>query len=107
MALINKTDEELKQIAKDIFHGHIFCDRHLRAPSDLERVFAVIALGGLKDLPKEDVLDIGLIYEYREKSSPVGINGYPMFFSAQFISKNDATKVFDYHKKLKDLENSL
>jgi hypothetical protein len=105
--MITKTEDEIKQIAKDLFHGKIFCDRHLKDGKDIEKVFAVIALGGADCIPEEDRDDVGLIYEYLDKSSPVGINGKPMFFSFNYINKNDTLKVFDYYEKLKEMEMSL
>ncbi len=42
----NKTEEELKAIAKDLYNQKIFCDRHLSNPSDVYSSFMILALMG-------------------------------------------------------------
>ena len=43
-----KTDEELKQIAKDLYNNKIFCDRHLSQYDRIESHFMVILFMGPK-----------------------------------------------------------
>jgi hypothetical protein len=63
------TEEEIKKLAKDIYTGLVFTDRHIQVASP------------------------GMIYEYMDKAGPMSINGMPMFCSFRFISQEDAKKV--------------
>jgi hypothetical protein len=95
--------EEIKQLATDIFQNKVFTDRHI--PSNqrdiIPSVFMVIALGGLANCSKSYVKDIGMIYEYLDKASPTGINGYPIFVSVRLASKADAEKVWELYNQMK------
>ena len=63
----------------------------------------------LKEFPKEQeeykkYLDnIGLIYEYYDKSGTLSINGNPTFFSANFLDKEDTEKMFEYYETYKSI----
>lgn len=48
----NKTDTEIKQIALDLHHGRIFCDRQLQKDFDPALVFMPLALLSGKQLKK-------------------------------------------------------
>jgi hypothetical protein len=102
-----KTDDELKQIAKDMWKGRIFTNRHCKDETLLGSIFMSLALGGLNNLPDEDVNDIGMVYEYLSEAGPRAINGYPMFMSCRLLSKADTTKVFDYYDKMVDFEKNI
>ena len=46
--LPNKTEDELKQIAKDLYNNKIFCDRHLSQYDRVESHFMVLLFMGPK-----------------------------------------------------------
>lgn len=46
-------------------------------------------------LEKEVIDQIGAIYERYDKAAPRGINGRPMFFSMQFLHKDDLPVLID------------
>ena len=46
--LPSKTEEELKQIAKDLYNNKIFCDRHLSQYDRVESHFMVLLFMGPK-----------------------------------------------------------
>lgn len=99
-----KTEEELKQIAMDLVDGKIFSILQLKNPSDVDMVFMPIALGAFSELTKEQIEDIGLIYEYLDKAGPRAVNGNPCFMSFQYLSREPSMKVLELAKKYKELK---
>ena len=103
----NRADKELKQIAIDIYKGHIFTDRQVYNAKDLPLVFMVIPFMDEKDIKKLQDDPPGLMFEYIDKAGPRAINGMPSFFSMQMLSKEDTKKAFDLVDKLKEAEKVL
>jgi hypothetical protein len=84
----SRSRKDLKKLAVDIVEKHVLTDQHLRNNMRLlHHVFIPLALGGLDNI---DPNDVGLIYEYYDKSGPRSINGYPTFFSMYLLNKKDA-----------------
>lgn len=105
----NLEKEVISQLAKDIATDKVFCSFYL-PESELNligSIFMPILFGALKDYTQEQIKDLGFIYEYYDKAGPRGINGYPMFMSCGFVSKDDANriqnKVDQIRKALKDI----
>ena len=153
--LPSKSDEDLKQIAKDIFNGLIFSDRHLSPYDRVESHFMALLFMGPKnpELPKypsddkdlqgqrdnklydlvqreadqkeydrllaeypfqveyynEYIKDIGFVYEYlnSENTSPVGINGKPVFMSLRLLNKVDTEKMFGFYDTYKSIREKV
>lgn len=121
-----KSDEELKNIAKDMYHNVIFTNMHIR-PNDQHltmsvfMAFALMGPGMHSDGEREGAIDnileeehyqkwlenIGMIYEFMEKASPRGINGYPIFMSVNMLNKKDTEKVLDFYNKYSELQKKL
>lgn len=96
--------EELEKIADGIVRNLIFTSLHVRPEdwaSSLGLVFLPIALGALEDI---DLASVGMAYEYREKSLPRGINGYPIFMSVKLLNSTDTEAVC---KMVKEMEEAL
>lgn len=53
------------------------------------------------DAPQREqfMQDIGMIYEYYGKEAPRSINGYPIFFSCNIVSKDDTKRFFEKFKE--------
>ena len=101
MSYTKKTDEDLKQIAKDMWAGKIFTDRHLKNdPQMISSVFMILALLDKKQLVKMEQDNINLFYEYLDKAAPRSINGYPIFFSMRMLDKNDAARMIDFYNEV-------
>lgn len=96
------TDQEIKQLAEDIYKGLVFTDRHVQTSDDVSRVFMTLVLMGkeLSDELKEN--PPGMIYEYMDKAGPMAINGMPMFLSCRLASIDDTKKVFEHYNKIKE-----
>jgi hypothetical protein len=94
--LASKPKEELAQLVMDLCDNKVFTSAHLTT-EDQENmtpmVFMPLALGGLASLPKREVEQVGLIYEYLDKAGTRGVNGYPCFFSMRVLNKEDWKKV--------------
>ena len=124
------SDEDLKAIAKDLYEGKIFSDRHIDKHTSTYSVFMSFALWDIyekteKEDPKleadrlvslelypiekrdEFINDIGLIYEYLSKATPTSINGYPTFISHNLLSKKDTIKMFEYYEKYEKLKKEI
>jgi hypothetical protein len=99
-----KSREDLKKIAIDFADGKIFTSDLLPDMNLLPQVFVPIALNCFKDIPEEDIKKgkLWVIYEYYDKAGPRSINGYPIFFSLNYLSKEEAEVTNDLlHKYIK------
>lgn len=98
---VSKTDEELKQIALDLFKGSIFSDRHLiNEPNMLTSVFMILPMLDKEKLEELKNNDVHFIFEYLNKALPRSINGCPAFMSAQYLNKDDTEKMFKYYREI-------
>lgn len=129
---VEHTDEELKQIAMDLYHNKIFSNFHIPQHSKylITSVFMPIIFMNhinwdtentrenkiirvmLEDLEKgfheryqKYIDNVGMIYEEYSKASPQAINGLPTFFSMKILSKNDTDKMWIFHDKYKELQD--
>ena len=87
------TNEEAAQLAKDIYSGHVFTDRHVTPPQDLSLVFMVLVFTPPEEIEKIKANPPGLTYEYMDKALPRSINGMPCFMSCHMIDKESARLV--------------
>ena len=102
------TDEQLKELAKDIIGNKVFCSYFIpdnQIPFMLGSVFMCLILMDPTDM--YDLSKTGFIYEYMDKAGPRAINGYPMFMSHRYINREDAKKVGEYINKLQKAMDSL
>ena len=75
------TDDEIKQVAEDMYKGIVFTDRQLERREDIQSVFVALALMEQEQLDKFNKNPPGMIYEYMDRAGPWAINGMPIFFS--------------------------
>jgi len=107
-----KTDEELKQIAQDLWAGKIYTDRHIpeqEMPYALATVFMPLALMHPDDREK---LFTGenkptLIYEYLDKAGPRSVNGMPGFFSFHCLNEEETERMFRYYTAIQEAMDAL
>lgn len=86
------TNDDLRKFVDDFCSGRIFTMHHLPEGSSswlLSMVFLPLAFGAFQNFEKEDVDNIGTIYEDISKAGPRCINGYPQFFSMFVMHKDD------------------
>ena len=110
-----KTDDELKQLAIDVYSGHVFCDWMINpgnpeaAAADLRMVFMVLALMSQEQAEEWiEKSEPSMLYEYMEKAGPRSVNGMPGFFSMQSLNRADhAAWVEIYNAYLKTMQDFL
>jgi hypothetical protein len=91
-----KTDKELRQLAKRVVNREIFISNQ----SDvIQMSFLVLALAGPDQIPE----DVGAVYEEMSKAGPRSINGYPCFFSCQFLTREETKLVVGYINEFEEL----
>jgi hypothetical protein len=66
-----------------------------------------IALGAFAEESKEDLEQIGMIYEYMSEAGPRSINSYPMFMSFAMLSKPQTKQVADFANAYIDIKNEM
>lgn len=98
------TREELLQLAQDIVADKVF-GSWMIAPEDmhcLERVFIPLQMSS-GNLPE----GVCSLYEYRDKSWPLKIYEYPVFFSMKFLTKSELVVLQELLTKLYTLQEEL
>ena len=99
------TDErktELKQFAKDLHAGRIFWSLSLKEQdfSLLGSIFMPLLL--VDEETRDDMQakfetgEYHVVYAKMSDAGPRAINGYPMFMSCAFLSKDEAEQVIEY-----------
>lgn len=96
--------KDLKQIAKDMYAGKIFCDRQISNAKDIPMVFMPIMFMKKEELEKQDIY---FIYEYLSEAGPRSINGMPMFTSCYFLNKENFEKMMGYYEAVKIAMDSI
>lgn len=94
------TNEDIKKLADDMYKGLIFTDRHVHVPEDVPRVFLPLILLDEKQRRELEANPPGMIYEYMENASRMGINGMPIFFSFKTVSQEDTKKVMGEYNEI-------
>jgi len=97
-----KTDEELKKLAQEMYRGEIFCDRQVSSPEDIEMVFIPLALMDNKERARLRKAKANFIYEYMSKAGPRSINGNPIFMSCRFLTEPETEKLLQFYKKISE-----
>lgn len=107
-ALGGHSEEELKQIAKDIVDRKVFTDRDLRNPALEGDMLGMIFMPVLlMPNPGAFVADAGLLFEYWDQAGPRSINGYPIFFSVRKIIKKDMPALEHYVKTYWEMKKEI
>lgn len=101
------SDAELKQVAQGIFAGTVFTSNHVAEPGDLQMVFLPLAFGCFSDVPREDLNNIGTMYEYLSEASPRSLNGMPIFFSLRLLNWDDTRTLQKYYLQVKAAMESI
>lgn len=99
----NLSDKRLKKLALDIVNGKVFGSWNVKNEKELGMVFMVLIFSSPDMLPK----DLGSIYEYLSEAGPTSINGYPVFYSCNFLSNEETQKVQKYCAELKENQNQF
>jgi hypothetical protein len=95
MELVPKTDQEITELARGIVTNQIYAAWDPQAIDNAFGMFIQLVTSGAaaQGDDMEWLGQIGLIYEDLSKRNPRDMNGYPTFFSAQFLGHDDRLKV--------------
>jgi len=97
-----RSNEELKQLALDIYSGEVFTDKQCENKSFIDHIFMPLAFMDKKARKQFNKNKPFLIFEYINKACPVAINGMPTFLSCQYLDKESFEKMQEYYKKIAD-----
>lgn len=98
---MKKTDDELKQVAKDLVDGKIFTDRHCKSLEELRSSFLIIALMDEHAIKGMEADKINFIYEYYDKAAPRSVNGRPIFLSCHCLDETESKRMFEFYEQMK------
>jgi hypothetical protein len=109
------TDDEVKEFALGIYRNEIFTEYHVRESDKanlLGMIFLPLALGMFSDDPETlgamEKNPPGMCYARyhdshgRSQTLPRNINGYPIFASCAFLSREDTDRVNDKYNQIKE-----
>ncbi len=98
---VPKTDEELKQIAEDLWAGRIFSDRNIKRAEDIPMVFMALIFLKKEQIEQLEKQQMDFFYEYMSQATPTGVNGMPTFFSVRMLTKPETKRMFEYYDAIK------
>ncbi len=107
------TDKEVKEFALGIYRNEIFTEYHVRESDKanlLGMIFMPLALGGWdpETLGSLEKSPPGMCYaryhnaQGQSQTLPRSINGYPIFASCAFLSREDTDRVNKKHHEIKE-----
>ncbi len=102
---VGMSEEQLKQLAQDMFAGKIYTDRHL--PKGMKPHMIFLPLVFLDEEQSKEFQQqikdekVFMIYEYMDQAGPRSLNGQPQFLSYRILNKEQTIKLFDYYEKIK------
>lgn len=89
--IVDMEDKELRQLAVDIVDGRVFGTWNI--PEDELKGLLASVFMPLIFIKERLPENLGHIYEYLSEAGERAINGYPMFMSMRFLSKDDTNKI--------------
>lgn len=95
-----KTEQEIKLLVKEVYENTVFLATSKEA---FDCAFSMILLFATKDTFPEDTV---ALYEYNSKAGPRSMNGYPMFMSCGYLTKDEWEIFSQYYEQYKDLVGS-
>lgn len=104
-----KTEEELTDLARAAFRGAIFTSLQVR-PGDeklIPSIFLVLAL--MDGTAREEFLKHkpAMLYADMADASPRSVNGYPSFFSLNFLNIEETNVFMDKYNAIVDAVKSV
>lgn len=100
---LRKTDDEIAALAKRVYRNEVFVSWMMGAPSDLPLVFMVLNFLDQASAKQMVDNDIRFFYEAYDQAGPGSINGYPIFFSAHYLSGEDGHRLYDKVQAIRQL----
>lgn len=104
---VPKTDEELKQLARDLYSGKVYTDRHIPEGERPEMVFMGLVLGGPEFIQRLKDEKIWMMYQYMSEACPMAVNGQPSFLTFHTLNQEECERLDVYYKKILDAMEDL
>lgn len=101
------SEDEIKQLAEDIYRGSVFTDRDIGNNEDIRSVFMALAIMDGDTLEKFKRKEPGMIYEYMSNAGRMSVNGMPTFLSFRYIGLEDTKKVLEKYNKIKEAVDKI
>jgi hypothetical protein len=104
-----KTDEEVKQLALDIYKNKIFIATMIK-PNQLREMIPMVfmPLMFMETKVFNELKDMGAIpYEYYDEAMPRSINGFPCFMSMNILSGDDYHRVLAKLNEIREATEKL
>jgi hypothetical protein len=83
------SEEALRKFVLEFLGGAIYTSADIRRAEDIAIVFLPVALGLFEGCTKEELSQVGVIWEYLSKAMPRSINGMPIFSSCHLMHLED------------------
>jgi hypothetical protein len=102
---VERTPEQLSQLARDIAGNLVFTNRHIRQgepPQMITQIFVPLLF--MSELTRHRMLRYppGLLYAYYSQALPRGVNGYPVFMEVGLLSPAQTTIILEKVDKIQD-----
>ena len=113
MSFTVKEKQHFKQLAMDIYDGHVFTSNHVpkHDESCLGMIFMPILLSQDKEATEKSIKGMGkngFVYEYYNKTQTSrGVNGYPIFYSCVIVPDESGKLVWEYYRKYKKFKEAF
>lgn len=91
-----KTDEELIQLAKDIWAGQVFTSAQCDEPHLLQMIFMPLTFMKPEQLQQLKDDDVTLFYGRMSDAGDRGINGYPIFLKMDMLVRGEQERLAKY-----------
>lgn len=98
---MQKTNEELKKIALDLFNKRIFCNYHLTDLDEINLIFIPLIFMNEKAVDVFKSQNPRFIYQYLSEKLPRTINGFPTFASFHCLNEKETDIMLKYYEDIK------
>jgi hypothetical protein len=103
-AIKPKTPEEIETLAQDVAAGLVFGSWQLQPGDPILSIFMPLAFMDKSDTEKCKEAGFEHCYEYIDKASPRSVNGFPCFFSFNWITREDFHRMLDAVKEIRAIK---
>ena len=104
---VPKTDEQLKELAKDIWSGKVFTSNQVQNHNDLHIVFLPLVFMTEKQTSQLKKDKITLLYGHIKHALPRSVNGMPTFGSMGMLNESDHRKLVEIYDRIEKTMKSI
>ena len=107
MSRTPKTDAELRRMAVLVEGGSIFTDQHIPPEIRQRQLGSTFLAWTLMEPEQQDDLieaGLGLLYENMDAAGQMSSNGFPVFLSFKWLTRDDADRLFGFVRELRKFQ---